>query len=59
MSIEITLTDEQAEPFAQFLKRVGLADYRSLATSEEEAYSMLAGGEAIRKSLAEAGFSPR
>lgn len=59
MNTQVTLTDEQAEAFAQFLKRVGLADYRSLATTEEEAYCMLSAGEAIRKSLAEAGFSPR
>jgi hypothetical protein len=59
INIEATLTEEQAAAFAQILKRGGLTDYRSLATSEEEAYPMLAGGEAIRKSLAEAGFSPR
>ena len=40
MDITAIFTDEQAEAFAQFLKRVGLSDYRALAISDEEAYAM-------------------
>ena len=59
MDITAIFTDEQAEALAQFLKRVGLSDYRALAISDEEAYAMLHAGDAIRRALAEAGHSPR
>lgn len=58
-TFELTLSEAQAEAFAQFLKRVGLSDYRVLAASEAEAYDMLHAGEHIRKALAEAGYAPR
>lgn len=57
--IQVTLTDEQAWAFAQFLKRVYFADYRQHATSEAEAYRMVEAGERIRAALAEAGYAPR
>jgi hypothetical protein len=57
--IELELTEEEAEDYAQFLKRVGLSEYRQNAQDESEAYRMLAVGEKIRKALAGAGFSPR
>lgn len=57
--IEAELSDEQAEALAQFFKRVGLSDYRELAVDEAEAYAMLAAGERVRQSLAEAGYAPR
>jgi hypothetical protein len=58
-TINVTLPDEQALAFAQFLKRVGLDDYRGLAVDLEEAYEMRAAGEAIREELARAGYAPR
>jgi ABC-type transport system involved in cytochrome bd biosynthesis fused ATPase/permease subunit len=58
-NLTVSLSEHQAEAFAQFLKRVGLSDYRALAASEDEAYEMLHGGEQIRKALAEAGYAPR
>jgi hypothetical protein len=57
--ITVILSSEQAWAYAQFLKRVGLDDYRALAVDTHEAYTMLAAGEAIREQLREAGFSPR
>lgn len=35
------LTTEQAEEFAQFLKRITFNDYRQHATSNDEAYLMI------------------
>jgi hypothetical protein len=58
-TITVTLTDAQAWAFAQFLKRVGLIDYKALAVDLEEAYTMLAAGQAIREELARAGYAPR
>jgi hypothetical protein len=59
VTITVTLSDEQAEAFAQFLKRVGFSDYRSLAVDDAETYAMRSAGEAIRKGLDEQGYSPR
>jgi hypothetical protein len=53
------LTDAQAFVFAQFLKRVGLMDYRALAVDDAEAYTMLEAGEVIRAALREVGYAPR
>ena len=59
VSVTATLTVQQAEAFSEFLKRVGLSHYETLAVDSLEAYSMLEAGEIIRSSLAEQGFSPR
>jgi hypothetical protein len=58
-TITVTLTSAQAWAFAEFLKRVGLADYAALAVDQEEAYAMLEAGEAIREALRQAGYAPR
>ena len=59
VEIQVTLADAQAREFAQFLKRVCFSEYRSNATSDEEAYLMRDAGEQIRRALAEKGYSPR
>ena len=59
LQIHVELTEEEAQAYAQFLKRVGLADYRVTAQNEAEAYLMQQTGEKVRKALADAGFSPR
>ena len=59
VTITVTLTEIQALAFAQFLKRVGLDDYRRLSVDTDEAYTMLHAGEALRKALAEQGYEPR
>lgn len=53
------LSSVEAEALAEFLKRVGVSDFRSLARSDEEAYLMQAGAAKVAKSLADAGFDPR
>ncbi len=58
-TITVILSTQQAWAFAQFLKRVGLRDYRALAVDQDEAYLMLEAGEAIRADLRAAGYAPR
>lgn len=55
----IELSDEEAWAFAQFLKRVAMDDYRRLAVDGEEACTMQAAGEVIRRALAAQGHAPR
>ena len=57
--ITVNLSTSQAWAFAQFLKRVGLSDYKALAASMEEAYNMLEAGDTIRTELRMAGYDPR
>ncbi|MBA2672619.1 hypothetical protein [Ramlibacter sp.] len=57
--ITVILSTQMAWAYAQFLKRVGLDDYKSLAVDVQEAYEMRAAGEAIREELARAGYAPR
>lgn len=59
ITIIVTLTDEEAWQYAQFLKRVCFGDYRDRATSDDEAHEMLGAGEKIREALSEQGHDPR
>ena len=59
VEITVTLSDAQAWEFAQFLKRVCFSEYRSNATTDEEAYHMRDAGELIRRALADKGYAPR
>jgi hypothetical protein len=59
VTITVTLTDEQAWQFAQFLKRSCWQDYREHAMNDEEAYTMIYAGQRIRDALAEKGYAPR
>ncbi len=59
VAVNVDLTDAQAYALAQFLKRVGLSDYRPLAVDHDEAYTTLAAGEAVRAALREVGYAPR
>lgn len=56
---DFDLTPAEAVALAQFLKRVGLDDYRRLAVDADEAWTMLEAGERVRKALADAGYAPR
>lgn len=58
-SIKINFLDNEAEALAQFLKRAGFSDFRSLAKSDEEAYAMQSAALKIAQSLSEVGYSPR
>lgn len=59
ITVEVEMTEEQAAAFAQFLKRVGVSDYRNLSVDDDEAYTMQEAGEKIRRALGEAGYTPR
>ena len=55
----VELTDAQAWHLAQFLKRVGFADFRSNAQDNDEAYAMRDAADQVRVALADAGYAPR
>ena len=57
--ITAELTPEQAEAFAQYLKRACFSDYQDHAVDRDEAYTMIDAAEVLRTSLARAGFNPR
>jgi hypothetical protein len=59
VTITVTLTDDEAWQYSQFLKRVCLSDYEQRATSQNEASTMLHAGEKIREALREEGYAPR
>lgn len=59
VTVKFETSEEQAQALAQFLKRMGLADYRDHAIDEKEAYQMMHAGEKLRSALATAGFAPR
>lgn len=59
VTITATFTAQEAEAYAQFLKRVGLDDCERRAGDREEAYLAQDTGLAIQQALAEQGFSPR
>lgn len=51
--------DQEAWDLAQFLKRVGFAEFRSNAVDDDEAYRMQSAAEKFRGNLAAMGYSPR
>ena len=59
VDLSFDLTPAEALALAQFLKRVGVDDYRRLAVDRDEAWAMLDAGERLRAALAAAGYSPR
>ena len=59
VTITATLSDIEAQAFAQFLKRVCFSDYEQRAVSQTEAYTMVYAGETIRAALRDKGYAPR
>lgn len=61
MAFELTtvLDQDQAEALAQFVKRVSFSQVRESSQSDHEAYLMMDGFCSLRRSLDEAGYSPR
>lgn len=59
IGLKVPLSDQEAWDLAQFLKRVGYAEFRSNAVDDEEAYRMQSAAEKIKSSLAAIGYSPR
>jgi len=59
INLSIELTEQEAWDYAQFLKRVGLAEFRTNAQDDEEAYRMIAVSEKIRQAINDLGINPR
>lgn len=59
IDIQVTLNEQEAWHYAQYLKRICWTDYRLRAMSDPEAYTMLHAGERIREALAQKGYAPR
>lgn len=59
IAISVQLDDEVAFQLAQFVKRVTFSDVRERARTDDEAYQMMDGLNAIRRALAEQGVAPR
>ncbi len=55
----VSLSEQEAWDLAQFLKRVGFADFRSNAVDDEEAYRMQVVTQMIRRNLEVHGINPR
>ena len=59
IDLYVGLSMEHALALAQFLKRVGIDDYRALAVDRSEAWLMLDAGERVRDALREVCIAPR
>ncbi|OAI20597.1 hypothetical protein A1507_05035 [Methylomonas koyamae] len=55
----VPLSNQEAWDLAQFLKRVGYAEFRSNAVDDEEAYRMQEVAGKIRQALNQIGYAPR
>ncbi|MCT4708935.1 hypothetical protein MUA04_01705 [Enterobacteriaceae bacterium H11S18] len=59
VTVTLELNKDEARALAQFVKRTSHSDCEDKATSQNEAYLMMDGVNAVMKSLAEEGISPR
>lgn len=59
ISLSLELSNTEAWALAQFCKRTTHQDCVNVSTSENEAYEMMDGINAIMRTLAEAGIAPR
>ena len=59
LEIRVELTDAQAWDLAQFFARIGFADYRNNASSDDETYAMRSAAEQVRRALTECGYAQR
>lgn len=58
-AIQFELPESQALALAQLVKRIGWAEMRQNAVSDDEAYEMKYALAELQKALAAAGFAPR
>lgn len=58
-NLVMSLDDDDAEAFAQFLKRANPEDFRKRAGSQQEAERIESVALTLRKALEAAGFAPR
>lgn len=59
ITLKIEITSEEAEAYAQTLKRTGYSDYIANAKSEIQAVRAHRAGLKIRQALSDAGFDAR
>ncbi|HFY9976047.1 TPA: hypothetical protein ACIIU7_005236 [Klebsiella pneumoniae] len=59
VSLTLELDTEVAWALAQFCKRTSHSDCAERSTSENEAYLMMDGVNAVMRELAESGINPR
>lgn len=59
ITLTVKLTEDEAEAFAQLLKRADPEDFRKRAGDAREADEMQLAADAIRSALRDAGFAPR
>jgi hypothetical protein len=59
VTLTLTLSETEAEALAQFVKRCGWSEWRTLAVDDEEARWMRRAFDTLRGALARAGFAPR
>lgn len=59
VTVTTELTDSQAMALAQFVKRLTGSEMRACAVDDDETWVMKDAIQALQKSLADAGFSPR
>ncbi len=57
VSITVQLTQSEAQLMARYFRNTGFQDYRSCASSEDEAYRMIDTNEKLRQVLSLAGYS--
>jgi hypothetical protein len=59
VTLNLTLSAQEAWALAEFVKRAGYSDYRALAVDAEEAHDMQDAAERLRTALADASYAPR
>ena len=57
--LRVPLSEQEAWDLAQFLKRIGYAEFRNNAIDDDETHRKLNVAEKVRKNLIENGFNPR
>ena len=59
VTVTTELTDSHAMALAQFVKRLTWSEMRACAVDDDETWVMKDAIQALQKSLADVGFSPR
>ncbi|STU33178.1 Uncharacterised protein [Klebsiella pneumoniae] len=59
VTVTTELTDSQAMALAQFVKRLTWSEMRACSVDDDEIWVMKDAIQALQKSLADSGFSPR
>ena len=59
MQLHFALSKDEAWNLAQFLKRIGFADFRGNAQDDDEAYATRDAAARARLTLEQAGYAPR